>query len=141
MKPYFTAPLFAALTFAATTLAQAAAPSIQLHLAGAIVTGAGSTATARAIDRPVKAGDVLRYTIVARNVGTAPAYQLAPLGRVPAHTEFLKVDAAPAGARVAYTSDGTHWTPGSEPRAIDPVDACNRPGAEPLATFAYRGPG
>ena len=90
---------------------QAAAPNVQLKLSGAIVSSAGGREVDAPMNRAVHAGEILRYTILARNVGGAPAYQLAPIGKIPQRTQFLKLAAAPKYATVSYSSDGTHWLP------------------------------
>ncbi len=105
------AALFLTFVVSATAFAYAAAPSVQLKLSGSIVTSTAPGKTAYLpLTRSVKAGEVVRYTIVAHNGGSAPAYQLAPVGNIPARTAFLKIDESPQGAHVEYTADGKKWS-------------------------------
>lgn len=105
------AAIAVALVAMFTLQAWAAAPQVQLHLSAAILTTVHGRIVLSPMNRAVKTGEVVRYDIVARNVGTAPAYQLAPLGNVPARMQFVKLDQSPNGSRVEYTVDGTHWSP------------------------------
>jgi uncharacterized repeat protein (TIGR01451 family) len=95
---------------ALSAYAVAATPRVALGLSDALVTVSHGKAVAGPVDRPVKSGDVLRYTIVAKNVGSAPAYQLAPIGQIPERMTFLRIISAPTGAAVAYTLDSKTWS-------------------------------
>lgn len=69
------------------------------------------TLTAAPSGHVVKAGEVITYTIHATNTGDAPAFALAPVGRVPARTQFVRVDAPPKDAAAPeFTLDGTAWS-------------------------------
>ena len=100
-----------ALVLVCTVAVSAAAPKIALHLTGRIMTMHDGRVQYQSMDRPVKAGEVLQYTIDVRNAGSAPAFSVAPVGRVPARTAFVKVDGASKAASVEYTLDGSHWSP------------------------------
>ena len=95
--------------------AWASAPQVQLHLSAAILNVIHGRIVLSPMNRAVKTGEIVRYDIVARNVGTAAAYQLAPLGNVPARMQFVKLDESPSGSRVEFTADGKHWSSQAAP--------------------------
>ncbi|HEY5340131.1 MAG TPA: hypothetical protein VIK27_03820 [Candidatus Aquilonibacter sp.] len=90
--------------------AAAATPKVALQLSDALITVSDGKTVAGPVDRPVKSGDILRYTIVAKNVGSAPAYQLAPIGKIPERMVFVRVLSAPSGAMTTYTLDCKTWS-------------------------------
>jgi uncharacterized repeat protein (TIGR01451 family) len=90
--------------------AAATKPNVELHLSGSIVSVTNSTTTYLPIDRPLKAGETVRYTIVADNSGTAPAVGLVPMARVPERSVFVRVAPAASAVRVEYTLDGKEWS-------------------------------
>ncbi len=105
------AALLLAFVVSATAFAYAATPNVQLKLSGSIVTMTAPGKTAYLpLNRPVKTGEIVRYTIVAHNAGTAPAFHLMPSGNIPPRTVFVKIDQSPQGASVEYTADGKQWS-------------------------------
>ncbi len=122
------------LTFTMAT-ALAAAPKVALHLQGLLFAKrAGKTVTVP-IDRLLKAGDLLLYRIDARNEGKAAALGLAPVGKVPARTAFVRVATAPRGSHVEFTLDGTHWSAHPMIRVIGPN---GKPTEKPAPLAMYR---
>ncbi len=101
--------LAAVCTAVCSAFAAAAAPKVTLHLTGALVTVSNGKTTYAPVDHAVKAGDLLRYTIVAKNVGSAPAYALAPIGRIPGRTAFVRVIGAPPSVGL-YSLNGRTWS-------------------------------
>ncbi len=111
MYTFFRTMVCAALCMASlSAYAAAATPKVALQLSDALVTVSDGKTVAGPVDRPVKSGDILRYTIVAKNVGSAPAYQLAPIGQIPERMTFMHLISAPAGAVVTYTLDSKTWS-------------------------------
>ncbi len=102
--------LVVAIVLICTVAASAAAPKITLHLVGRIVSTHDGKVRYEPMDRPVKAGELLQYTIDATNAGSAPAFSVAPIGRVPDRTAFVKIDGASRASEAAYTVDGSHWS-------------------------------
>ncbi|HUZ48371.1 MAG TPA: hypothetical protein VMW12_01380 [Candidatus Dormibacteraeota bacterium] len=102
--------LVVAVVLVCTVAASAAAPKIALRLVGRIVSMHDGKVRYEPMDRPVKAGELLQYTIDATNAGSAPAFSVAPIGRVPDRTAFVKIDGASRASEVAYTVDGSHWS-------------------------------
>lgn len=131
MQRYFQATVGALCVAVLTAVASASAPNVQLRLSGSIVSFAGGKEVDAPLNRPVHGGEIVRYTILARNAGGASAYSLMPVGRVPARTQLVKIDAMPKGAHVAYTLDGTHWI--ATPAHPDQVRAVRWSMAQPLA--------
>lgn len=127
---------FAAVCVAAASAfaAASATPKVTLTLSDALVTTPNGTAVAGPVDRPVKAGDLLRYTIIAKNVGTAAAYAFAPIGQIPEHTGFVRVLTAPPSA-VLYTLDGKTWS--SKP-TVTVVGKDGKKIVKPAAPDLYR---
>lgn len=68
------------------------------------------TLTAEPSGRIVKAGETIKYSILATNSGDAPAYRLAPVGKIPARTQFVRIDGAPKEAAAEFTLDGASWS-------------------------------
>lgn len=115
MKRYFQTVVAVVSILAMTALAAASAPRVALRLSGVILSTAAGKQVAEPINRAVRGGEILRYTIAARNVGNGAAYQFSPIGKVPERTELLKLDAMPRGTRVAYSVDGKHWAAAAKP--------------------------
>ncbi len=133
MSRSFVALLMAGL-FLAPVSAFAAQPKVQLHLSGVLLLKeVGGHVKEVPMDKAVaKKGDLIRYTIVASNIGTKPALALTPVGHVPVRTAFVAGSAQRvAGATVEYTLDGESWSArpmvviktakGTEKRAADPA--------------------
>ncbi|MGQ9735239.1 MAG: hypothetical protein ACUVUP_01375 [Thermaceae bacterium] len=59
-------------------------------------------------------GDIIEYTITARNIGTGDLKEVKVIDSLPAYTDFVSVEATitgfPAGARVLYSTDGSTWS-------------------------------
>lgn len=117
-------------------VAAAATPKVSLHLDAALVGSANGHVTMTAVgDRRLKSGDVVAYRIVAKNAGSAPALSLAPVGRVPARTSFLRIIEAPQSARAEFTLDGIHFF--AHP-TVTVVDKDGRKSVKPAPLSAYR---
>ncbi len=132
---YCRAFLLSFFAIVGTTAAMAAAPNVTLRLDAALVHVVNGKVTTSAVDRPLKAGDVIEYRIVARNAGNASALAFSPLGKVPAHTEFLQNEGASRAARASYTLDGTHW---SEHPMVRAVKSSGHVVMEPAPRSLYR---
>ncbi len=105
------AAIVAALVFSTMCAASAAAkPNVKLVLSGAIVSLQAGKPVQTPMNRPVKSGEIIRYTVLAVNAGSASAFKLSPVGKVPSQTQFLRVDRSPKDAAVAYTLDGVSWS-------------------------------
>ncbi|HVA27567.1 MAG TPA: hypothetical protein VNF68_05275 [Candidatus Baltobacteraceae bacterium] len=86
-------------------------PHVALIIHQALVVTQAGKAKVEAVPKAgAKRGQVLRYTIIAKNTGAAPAFDLAPLGKVPANTVFVAGSAAPRTA-VEYSLDGHAFSP------------------------------
>ena len=112
----------AALTVAmfTGTAVAAAAPKVELHLQGLVLTKHDGKTVATPIDHPLKAGETIEYRIEARNSGNAAALGLAPVGKIPARTTFVRTSVVPHGAHVEYTLDGSHWSSHPTIRVVGP---------------------
>lgn len=62
-----------------------ARPQVLLTISSAVVATAGGHETLRPADH-ARAGERLRFTISAKNVGDRPALNLMPIGKIPPHT-------------------------------------------------------
>lgn len=105
----FALVLVVVLTTAATALAK---PNVQLHLSGVLVTqSAGGRETTTPIEKVTpKKGELYRYTVVASNVGTDPAFKLVTRENVPNGTAFVAGSASKApGVTIEYSLDGKTW--------------------------------
>lgn len=104
----------AALAFfvALESSALAAAPNVALALSGiALVRQADGTFKEAPISEvTLRAGDKVRYTIVALNKGDAPALALAPSDPIPARMEYVGSSATAANAKPEFTLDGKTWS-------------------------------
>ncbi len=133
MSRSFVALLLAGI-FLVPASAFAAQPKVQLHLSGVLlVKEAGGHVKETPMDKAIaKKGDLIRYTIVASNIGTKPALALTPVGHVPVRTAFVAGSAQRiAGATIEYTLDNSSWSTrpviaiktakGMEKRAADPA--------------------
>ena len=118
----------------ATTVALAAAPKVALHLQASLLTLRDGKTVSAPIDRPLRAGDTVAYRIEARNTGSAPAIGLAPVGKIPARTEFVRLLSSPAGSHVEYSLDGSRW---SAHPTIRVVGRDGKPHVVPAPLSAY----
>ena len=59
--------------------------------------------TGRLITRP---GDIIRYTLMATNLGADPAYHVDLVDPIPAGTEYILDSAEGSGMAVSYSIDG-----------------------------------
>lgn len=88
----------------------AVAPHVVLVLKQAQVVTRGDKTTLAAVPKTgAKRGSMLRYTIVATNTGSKPAFDLSPLAKVPPNTVFVAGSAAPRTA-VEYSLDGRSFS-------------------------------
>lgn len=88
----------------------AVSPKVDLTLSGAIVVTDGAKVSIAAMDRPVKAGETIRYTIVAKNHGSADAVGMTPVGNVPEQFTFARIVEAPPSAHAEYSLDRKTWS-------------------------------
>jgi len=88
------------------------APAVKLHLSGFML----STVNGREKETPVekialKKGDVVRYTILATNVGNTPAVNVKTIGPIPKFTQYVPGSASQlGGVAIEYTVDGKAWS-------------------------------
>ncbi len=105
------APLLLGAIFACCSAAAAAAPAVKLHLSGVLVQHSNGQIKQTPVQGlTLKAGDLVRYTIVATNVGTSPAFKLVPVGPIPQATSYVLQSARGDDAAVQYTLDGKSWS-------------------------------
>jgi uncharacterized repeat protein (TIGR01451 family) len=85
-----------------------AKPSVTLKLTGSIVTKAadGRTTLTPVEKQQPKAGDQIRYDIVASNAGDSPALRLVPAGKIPAGTAYVDGSAKAPRAHPEFSLDG-----------------------------------
>ena len=83
-------------------------PHIALNLAASVVAyDAKGVEHDSPADVALKSGALLRYTVIAKNVGDAPARNLAPAARVPAGTVYEPTPSAHvSSATVEFSLDG-----------------------------------
>lgn len=90
--------------------AAVAAPHVVLALKQAqVMTHDGKMSLEAVPAKGAKRGALLRYTIVATNTGAKPAFDLAPVAKVPASTTFVAGSATPQMA-VEYSLDGHSYS-------------------------------
>lgn len=113
-------------------------PHVLLHLSSALAVHSGKRVKWVPVDRPVHAGEVLQYTIDARNAGNAPAFAFAAVGKVPADSSFLAGSAhSSQPTKVEYSLDGTAFSPRPMEIAHTPKGNVRRP-APPSSYVAVR---
>lgn len=113
-------------------------PHVLLHLSSALLVHSGKKVRYVAIDRPLHAGEVIRYTIEARNAGTAPALDFAAVGRVPADSVYRAGSAAsPEPVKLEYSLDGSAFSPRPMRLVQTPKGPQRRP-APPSSYVAVR---
>lgn len=118
------------------SVALASAPKVALHLDAQLVEKVNGHVALTAVgDRRLKAGDLVIYRITAHNGGSAPALALAPGGKIPPHTVFVRVVSAPAGAKPSFSLDGNAF---SEHPTITVVDKDGHKVTKPAPLDAYR---
>jgi uncharacterized repeat protein (TIGR01451 family) len=85
-----------------------AKPNVTLKLTGSIVTKAadGHTSLTPVEKQQPKAGDEIRYDIVASNAGDTPALRLVPAGKIPAGTAYVDGSAKAPRAHPEFSLDG-----------------------------------
>jgi uncharacterized repeat protein (TIGR01451 family) len=85
-----------------------AKPNVTLKLTGSIVTKAadGRTTLTPVEKQQPKAGDEIRYDIVASNAGDSPALRLVPAGKIPAGTAYVDGSAKAPRAHPEFSLDG-----------------------------------
>jgi len=86
-----------------------AKPNVVLKLSGVLVERdqSGAERISAVEKAQLKPGDVVRYVIVASNVGADPARNLVPVGQIPAGTAFQAGSASMKdAAHVEYSLDG-----------------------------------
>jgi uncharacterized repeat protein (TIGR01451 family) len=114
MMSWFPRHVAAVLVFCAalTSAALAAAPNVALTLSGVALVrqSDGSFKEAALSDVTLKAGDKVRYSVVAFNKGDAPAVALVPSDPVPARMEYVGNSATTAGGTPEFTLDGKTWS-------------------------------
>lgn len=86
-------------------------PNVKLHLSAVrVVTVDGHVKELPVGKTVLKKGDVVKYVIVATNVGTQPALALTPIARVPAAMAYVAGSARDDGAVAQFTLDGKTWS-------------------------------
>lgn len=104
-------PILLSAAFLFCTGLASARPVVKLHLSGVLVQqNAGQTKETPVEGVVLKAGDLVRYTIVASNSGDSAAVKLIPVGQVPKATSFVPGSARGADASTEYTLDGKTWS-------------------------------
>jgi uncharacterized repeat protein (TIGR01451 family) len=102
----------AAIALSAT--AAFARPDVVLHLSGATVQKTASGAEKIVLlvpDQKLKAGEVVRWTIVGTNKGSDPALHFTPSDKIPAGTAYIAGSASTTGGRVEFSLDeGKTWS-------------------------------
>ena len=102
----------AAIALSAT--AAFARPDVVLHLSGATVqkTANGAEKLVPLVpDQKLKAGEVVRWTIVGTNKGSDPALHFTPSDKIPAGTAYISGSATTTGGRVEFSMDeGKTWS-------------------------------
>ena len=85
-----------------------AKPNVTLKLTGSIVTKAadGRTTLTPVEKQQPKAGDEIKYDIVASNAGDSPALRLVPVGKIPAGTAYVEGSAKAPKAHPEFSLDG-----------------------------------
>jgi uncharacterized repeat protein (TIGR01451 family) len=103
-----------AITFAFALPAVASAkPAVTLKLSGSLVTKAsdGHTVLSPVDKAALHPGDEVEYDIAAVNVGTSPAFKLAPVARIPAGTSYIDGSARAPRAHAEFSLDqGKTWS-------------------------------
>jgi uncharacterized repeat protein (TIGR01451 family) len=97
--------------FAVLTGTALAKPAVKLHFSGVLVQKVnGKMQTKPVQGLTLHAGDVVRYTIEAKNDGDEAALGFSTVGPVPAHTQFVAGSARAAQpSRIEYSLDGKGW--------------------------------
>ena len=96
-----------------TTATALAKPNVQLHLSGVLVT---QSANGHQVTTPLdkvspKKGELYRYTVVASNIGTDPAFKVVTKEGVPNGTAFVAGSASESpGVAIEYSLDGKTWS-------------------------------
>jgi uncharacterized repeat protein (TIGR01451 family) len=94
----------AAAAFAQRQMAVAGRPDVKVMLAGAIERNGEAVPVERA--QTVSPGEILHWTIVSQNDGTAPARQYKAVGQIPRGTTLVEGSATADGsATVVYSID------------------------------------
>jgi len=88
-----------------------ARPIVRLHLSGALLQQHDGRQVQKPIDGLVlKAGDLIRYSIVATNAGDSPALSLIPVGPIPKSTAYVPGSARGNDATLEFSLDGKTWS-------------------------------
>jgi uncharacterized repeat protein (TIGR01451 family) len=117
-----------------------AKPNVQMHLSGVLVTtSANGHETTTPVEKVApKKGEIFRYTIEAKNVGTQPALHVIALDKIPNGTEFVGGSASKApGVAIEYTLDGKTWSAQPIVSVMTPKGLVRRP-ADPSAYASVR---
>lgn len=83
-------------------------PAVKLQLTGALMTMEQNKVVVTPLDKAqLKAGDLVRYTILAKNGGSAAAVALQTVGPIPVKTQYVAGTAShPNGVKLVYSLDG-----------------------------------
>jgi uncharacterized repeat protein (TIGR01451 family) len=99
---------------ALSTTVAFARPDVVLHLSGATVekTSSGEEKLVPLVsDQKLKAGEVVRWTIVGTNKGSDPALHFTPSDKIPAGTAYIAGTASTAGGHAEFSLDeGKTWS-------------------------------
>ena len=101
------------------------APAVKLHLSGVLISSVSGSEKLTPLEKiALKKGDLVRYTIVATNVGNTPALNVKTVGPVPKATQYVPGSASQlSGFSIEYTVDGKTWSahPTIESKAATPA--------------------
>jgi uncharacterized repeat protein (TIGR01451 family) len=125
-----------AVALALTPAAAFARPDVVLHLSGATVqkTASGEKLTPLDPNVKLKAGEIVRWTLVASNKGSDPALHLMPSDKIPAGTAYIAGTASAVGGSAQFsTDDGKTWS--SKPMTI--VQTPTGPVTKPADPSSY----
>jgi uncharacterized repeat protein (TIGR01451 family) len=112
-----------------------AKPAVKLHFSGVLVQNVnGKVQTKPVQGLTLHAGDVVRYTIDAKNDGDEAAFGFTAVGPVPAHTQYVSGSARGAQpAQIQYSLDGKAWA--SQPAVRVKTDRGMREKPAPASAY------
>jgi uncharacterized repeat protein (TIGR01451 family) len=124
--------LCSTVIFAVLSGTALAKPAVKLHFSGVLVQKVNGKVRTKPIEGlTLHAGDVVRYTIDAKNDGDQAALGFSTVGPVPTHTQFVAGSARAAQpTRIDYSLDGKAWATQPMQRAND-----GREKPAPAATY------
>ncbi len=130
----------AAVVMFLTPVSAFAKPNVQLRLSGVLVTQSsdGQETTTSLEKVTPKKGELYRYTVIASNVGTDPAFKVVTKENVPNGTAFVGGSASKSrGVVIEYSLDGKTWSAKPMVSVATPKGLVRRP-ADPSAYASIR---